>query len=1169
MILQTGNGVPLVNIQTPSAAGVSRNHYSQFDVQQNGVILNNARTAAQTQLGGWIQANPQLASGSARVILNEVLASAPSQLRGYIEVGGTRAEVIVANPAGIVCDGCGFINAARNTLTTGTPLLNQSNGALEGYRVEGGTITLQGQGLDARQSEATDLLARTIKVTAPLHANALNLIAGRNRIDGGQIDTAQITPLDPAGASTPPTEYAIDVAYLGGMYANKIHLIATEAGVGVRNAGELGAQAGDIRLTAEGRIENAGHIVATNDLQIEAPRIDNQETGELAAAHTARIQTERLANQGLIDGEATQIQAQTLANTASGRIYGDRVAIEAEHLANQGDPEQNTAPVIAARETLELGVKTLTNADGALILSLGDLAIGGALDATQRASGRADAIDNTSAVIEAQSALTIDTASLTNRKTAFEIAHGLPDTAQMSAREILDYAPELQFRWTIKETSPSNWRDFVRDRYIGIIDDLLAGGGQSLDAAERAELEALITGQPRSVYEDTRNVWNLLLDRIEAQHPEHIAVMAQTLTDRGVPSTAYAQTCRDKECDYIHYLSTTKSAVRDEITVDTPAAVLSAGGNVVIAADTLSNAYSTIQSGGDMSLTGTTLTNTGAELYRTTTTSTANRVVHWVRRGHGTTISASSTQTLIASAPAILSAGGTLTGDFADRIDNRTIRQNAAPVVEPSDTAARLPGHLLAGQGLTRINLTPDGPLIETDPRFANYRTWLGSDYLLQQMQLDPGTTQKRLGDGLYEQRLITEQIAQLTGRRFLESYADDESQYRALMDAGIDYAKEWQLIPGVALSPEQIAALTTDLVWLVEREITLPDGTTHTVLVPQVYLHAQANNTANGTANNTPQGAWISGEHIQLTAGGQITTSGAITAQKTLALAAEDLTNTRGRVSGEDLLLQAGNDLTVEGGTFEAKNSLIATAGGDIRIQSSTVDQSFRPEESRRANGAVEKTVIDRVASLAVTGAGGTLVVAAGKDLTINAAVVVNAAQNPSEAGIGEANTSATTLLSAGNNLTLGTLTERSAAATRTKGNRWNETTATEVGSSVFANGELTLVSGNDLTARAANIGTDGALTLVAGNDLTLTAGEALTATERWHKSTKSGLLSKRTRESLDTREERTAISTLLSGDTVALSAGRDLAITGSQVSAAHELIGTAGRDLTIDTAQ
>src|SRR5690606_11363390 len=108
--------------------------------------------------------------------------------------------------------------------------------------------------------------------------------------------------------------------------------------------------------------------------------------------------------------------------------------------------------------------------------------------------------------------------------------------------------------------------------------------------------------------------------------------------------------------------------------------------------------------------------------------------------------------------------------------------------------------------------------LVETDPAFANYRQWLGSDYLLSALSIDPARMQKRLGDGYYEQKLVREQVAQLTGRRFLDGHADDEAQYRALLDNGVTYAQAWQLVPGVELTPEQMAQLTSDMVWLVEK---------------------------------------------------------------------------------------------------------------------------------------------------------------------------------------------------------------------------------------------------------------------------------------------------------------------------------------------------------------
>ncbi|WP_431263017.1 filamentous hemagglutinin N-terminal domain-containing protein [Roseateles chitinivorans] len=135
-VVNSANGTVQVNIQTPSAAGVSRNTYSQFDVDKRGVILNNARSDVSTQLGGFVQGNPWLAKGSARVILNEVNSSAPSQLKGYVEVAGQRAEVVIANPSGIQVDGAGFINASAAVLTTGTARFN-ADGSIAGYGVQG------------------------------------------------------------------------------------------------------------------------------------------------------------------------------------------------------------------------------------------------------------------------------------------------------------------------------------------------------------------------------------------------------------------------------------------------------------------------------------------------------------------------------------------------------------------------------------------------------------------------------------------------------------------------------------------------------------------------------------------------------------------------------------------------------------------------------------------------------------------------------------------------------------------------------------------------------------------------------------------------------------------------------------------------------------------------
>lgn len=76
-VMQTGNGIPQANIQTPTAAGISVNQYSRFNVDNHGAVLNNSRRNVQTQLGGWIQGNPWLAGGEARVIVNKSIRLIP------------------------------------------------------------------------------------------------------------------------------------------------------------------------------------------------------------------------------------------------------------------------------------------------------------------------------------------------------------------------------------------------------------------------------------------------------------------------------------------------------------------------------------------------------------------------------------------------------------------------------------------------------------------------------------------------------------------------------------------------------------------------------------------------------------------------------------------------------------------------------------------------------------------------------------------------------------------------------------------------------------------------------------------------------------------------------------------------------------------------------------
>ncbi|PJG85467.1 filamentous hemagglutinin N-terminal domain-containing protein, partial [Conservatibacter flavescens] len=187
IVLQTANGLPQVNIQTPNDKGLSHNKYHDFNVAEKGAILNNSRKATQTQQAGLVQGNPYLARGEAKVILNEVTSNNPSVMKGYVEVAGKKAEVIIANPNGLHCDGCGIINADRATITTGKPQIHQ--GDIDSYRVEKGKVKVSGKGMDNSRVDYTDILAREAEINAGIWTGKkLNVVTGQNQIQRGSTD---------------------------------------------------------------------------------------------------------------------------------------------------------------------------------------------------------------------------------------------------------------------------------------------------------------------------------------------------------------------------------------------------------------------------------------------------------------------------------------------------------------------------------------------------------------------------------------------------------------------------------------------------------------------------------------------------------------------------------------------------------------------------------------------------------------------------------------------------------------------------------------------------------------------------------------------------------------------------------------------------------------------
>ncbi|WP_310742617.1 hemagglutinin repeat-containing protein [Enterobacter asburiae] len=244
---KAANGVPVVNIATPNQSGISHNKYNDYNVGKEGLILNNATGQLnQTQLGGIIQNNPNLKAGQeAKGIINEVTGTNRSNLQGYTEVAGKAANVMVANPYGITCNGCGFINTPNVTLTTGKPVLDAS-GKLQSLDVTKGAVTIEGAGLNGSQSDAVSIISRAAEVNAQLHAKDLRLITGANRVEAD----GSVSALKGEGEAP---KVAVDTGALGGMYANRIRLVSSETGVGV-NLGNLNARQGDITLNSAGKV---------------------------------------------------------------------------------------------------------------------------------------------------------------------------------------------------------------------------------------------------------------------------------------------------------------------------------------------------------------------------------------------------------------------------------------------------------------------------------------------------------------------------------------------------------------------------------------------------------------------------------------------------------------------------------------------------------------------------------------------------------------------------------------------------------------------------------------------------------------------------------------------------------------------------------------------------
>jgi filamentous hemagglutinin len=688
------------------------------------------------------------------------------------------------------------------------------------------------------------------------------------------------------------------------------------------NSGQVIAN-GSATITTSGNVTNSGKMQAGDTLNLTANNIDNAAAGEISGNTTQVNASGTLTNRGLIDGVDTQVNAGTVNNIGTGRIYGDHLSVVAVNLTNDTETLAGVTKTatLAARDRLDLGISgTLTNREHALIYSVGDMAIGGALDATRRATGSAATLNNNSATIEAGGNLSLAATTLHNKDMHLESALEVKSTSSVveyqGSGAAKRYAAGDADVYTFTDESLhlhtpdgiyESWTQYdvirtISETTIKTSDPakILAGGSISLYGnTVLNDNSQIIAGGALNA-----SVVSLTNKELIGEHVVH---------DSGT-ATSYWRN-RQKGTD----TTGSSSAAYDPVDVTTNIDVsemryqqftLPAGTGTQVASlanssvtDVFGNAGTANARSQSVSSSQISVTQTNAPQANAANGVSASSSVSAISSSAVTADSIASASNTNIQKPSAASGANTPSFTSAGQATTQTLSVRGA---HPNTT--------LPTSSLYKNNPSLTSTyLIETDTRFTNNKVWLGSDFMTQTLSLDPTVTQKRLGDGFYEQKLIREQVAELTGRRFLADYTSDEQEYKALMTNAITYAQQYNLRPGIALTAQQVAQLTSDIVWLVEQAVTLPDGSSQKVLVPQLYVRVQP-----GDLDGS--GALLAGKDVNLNLSGDLTNSGTIAGRNVVSLTADNVNNLGGRIQGDDMQLSALQDLNNIGEKAAAK---------------------------------------------------------------------------------------------------------------------------------------------------------------------------------------------------------------------------------------------------------
>ncbi|CAN7482904.1 hemagglutinin repeat-containing protein [Variovorax paradoxus] len=1136
-LLTNTNAAGYINGQGGISSGGTLN-LTTGSVNNNAGFIG-AKNAVTASTQGFSNTGAGLVLGQSTVAINTNAAA-------YDNTGGrTLAAGDLAVNAGTLTNTSGLIRSAATTTLNAGRIVNTSTLGTE-QGIEGLNVAVGAGNLDNSSGAIRADVNATITSGGTVN-NTNGLISAGNTLAIADPNAANpgaktLNLVNTGGTLVADKSLKIDVAnFSGDGRAVSGQNLSIALQQDIVNNGEVAAN-GNLSYTTTGNFTNNGKLLGGQTLTVGGNNVDNTANAEMSGTNTIVNAGGTLTNRGLIDSRGeTEINAGALNNIGTGRIYGDAISISAGTLLNDSETANGVtkAGTIASRGDLDVGAGTITNREHALIYSQGNMYIGGALDANRQAIGQGGTLDNLSADIESIGDMSISMAQVNNRDV--HIQKGAPTVTPstltgIAPNTLVGSGVGRTTTYPLDEVNVDPVNGFV---YLKATGELVGIGGYAVwhnaittteDTATNIDPAHLVAGGSMTVN-----------GRLYNENSQVLAGGTITATD------------------YQSYqLTGTRTITGSATVIDNKGQVQAMNVPLILPPQTISlgaykyqeniNAAAGYNAGvapvgsGTGGATGKGAVGGGqgpATIVEVPANVGDTVKVDGQSAGSatGSTGPDGTTATQLGTGATDVGANGAATGTASSA-------QAGASRTVPMVVRTSMPNVRIPNASLFNLRAGPGSYLIETDPRFANYRNWLSSDYLLNSLGQDPSNILKRLGDGFYEQKLIREQVAQLTGYRYLDGYNSDEDQYMALMDAGVTFAKQYGLRPGVALSAAQMAQLTSDIVWLVEQTVILPDGTTQRVLVPQVYVRVRP-----GDIDGS--GALLSADAAIIKSSGDVTNTGTIAGRRLVSITAENVNNLGGRISGGSVALDARSDLNNIGGTIDVRDAAMLTAGRDINIRTTT----------QSTGGLLNNTAVDRVAGVYVSDPGGVLLASAGRDVNLVGAVLANVGKD------------SRTLVNAERDVNLGTVSESSTifASGGNKGRSFSAVSSQsrEIGSTIVGSGSVAITAGNDVRARAADVSAGGTLAVTAEHDIRIDAGQSSQAILTTSNSSRKTLTSKSSSSEIKAQSDTTVLGSNFSGQNVVMSAGNDLGVRGSRVSAESQLVLSAGRDVRIESAQ